>query len=267
MPRGFGAAIGYGLGGTAELDQLGSVWYGDYDYRGAILEPHRRLFMVESRTDLNPVFAAAQIHRGEWWQFGNEPNDPNQDNISPAEYARRYRDFYFGLKRVDPSARVIAAGIADADWSWAEAFRENYRAAFGRNPFVDGWSVHNYLLDSCAEATDTEKFKARIVAFREWMMRRGEADKPLWVTEYGVLYGNGCCECPSIAPEVVADFMDRTTRWLSESRTAQAWAWFAVRTGGRFNGDLFDERGLTKFGLAYHELEQILPCGISGRCE
>jgi len=268
MPRGFGAAIGYGLGGAAELDQLGSVWYVDYDFRGAVLDRHPRLFLVEARADLNQAFAIAKVQRGEWWQFGNEPNDPNQDNLSPAEYARRYREFYFGLKRADPSARVIAAGIADADWSWADAFRENYRAAFGRNPSIDGWSVHNYLLDHCEDATDAEKFKERLTAFRAWMARVGDADKPLLLTEYGVLYGNGCCECPAIAPDAVVDFMQRTTRWMNESRPAQSWAWFAVRTAGRFNGDLFDERGsITKFGLAYRELVHVFGCASSARCE
>jgi hypothetical protein len=209
----------------------------------------------------------ARVQRGEWWQFGNEPNDPNQDNLAPADYARRYREFYFGLKRADPSAQILAAGIADADWKWAEAFRENYRAAFGRHPSVDGWSVHNYLLDTCADATNAEKFKARLTTFKNWMTRAGESGKPLFLTEYGVLYGNGCCECPLIAPAETIAFMQETTRWLIQSRTAQAWAWFAVRTGGRFNGDFFDERGLTKFGQTYRELGQIPACRVSAQCE
>ena len=255
MPRGFGVAIGYGLGGATELDRLGSVWYVDYDYRGAVLDRHPRLFLVESRADLKPAAAVARIHPGEWWQFGNEPNDPNQDNISPTEYARRYREFYFLLKRADPSARIVVAGIADADWKWAEEFRSSYRAQFGRYPHRDGWSIHNYLLDRCADATDAEKVKSRVVAFRDWMTRIGEASQPLLLSEYGVLYGNGCCECPLIAPEVTVAFMQTTTRWLFQSRLTQGWAWFSVRSGGRFNGDLFTDQGqVTEYGRAYQGL-------------
>ncbi len=266
MPRGFGVAIGYGLGGAGELDQLGDVWYVDYDYRGAGLGRHQRLLWVEARADLNSVLVAAYEHRGEWWQFGNEPNDPNQDNLSPAEFAQRYREFYFALKRVDPSARILVGGIADADWKWADAFRENYRTAFGRYPDGDGWSVHNYLLDRCEDATNVEKFKSRIVDFRDWMARVGESDHPLLLTEYGVLYGNGCCNCPQIVSDQVIGFMQATTRWLIQSRLVQGWVWFAVRSGGRFNGDLFTDRGsFTQFGFAYRNLCQAIDCGDTTR--
>ena len=119
-----------------------------------------------------------------------------------------------------------------------------------------------------AHRDDNEKFKARLTTFRSWMTRAGESGKPLFLTEYGVLYGNGCCECPLIAAAETIAFMQDTTRWLAQSRTTQAWAWFAVRTGGRFNGDLFDERGaLTQSGLAYRELGQIPTCRVFLQCE
>jgi hypothetical protein len=82
IPSGFGAAIGYNLGGTEELTQLGDVWYVDYGHRGDTLGRHRRLFLVEASTNWDSAYIAAAAHRGEWWQFGNEPNDPNQDNLS-----------------------------------------------------------------------------------------------------------------------------------------------------------------------------------------
>ncbi len=255
IPSGFGAAIGYNLGGVEELNQLGNVWYVDYGHRGDVLGRHRRLFLVEARSNWDSAYAIAGAHRGEWWQFGNEPNDPNQDNLSPVEFARRYHEFYLGLERVDPSARVLVGGIADADWRWMDSFRENYRIAFRRYPYVDGWSIHNYLLDHCEDATDVQQFTSRIMAFREWMTRIGASRQPLLLTEYGVLYGSGCCSCPPIEPDQVVGFMRATTRWMLQSNSVQGWAWFAVRTGGRFNGDLFSDRAeLTVYGNAYKEL-------------
>ncbi len=254
-PRGFGAALGYGLGGARELDAVGAVWYLDYGYRGKSLPDHPRLFLVNTGADLRPVVEAAQRERGEWWQFGNEPNDPNQDAVSPSEYARRYHDFYFALKRADPTALIVSAGIADADWGWAEAFREAYRTQFGRYPRVDGWNIHNYLLGGCASALDVSAFQKRILAFRRWMEHIGDVDKPLFLTEYGILYGNGCCGCHLIPPEAGTEYMRATTRWLMESGTVQAWAWFAVQSGGRFNGDLVSPDGeLTPYGATYREL-------------
>lgn len=255
MPRGFGAAIGYGLGGADELNALGDVWYVDYGYRGEALASHQRLLLVEASGNSNAAFNAAREHRGEWWQFGNEPNDPNQDNLSPDEFARRYHDFYLGLERVDPSARIIVGGVADADWQWMDSFRTSYSSAFGKYPHVDGWAIHNYLLDHCEDATDAEQFKARISAFRDWMARIGATGQPLLLTEYGVLYGSGCCSCPPIDPDQVVGFMRATTRWLVQSRLVQGWAWFAIRSGGRFNGDLFtDQAELSVYGRSYHDL-------------
>ncbi len=254
-PRGFGVAIGYGLGGVQELDTLGSVWYLDYGYEGRPLGQHPRLLVVNAGNDLHALRRAAEANRGAWWQFGNEPNDPNQDNVSPVQYARAYQHFYFTLKQIDPAARIVPAGIANADWQWADAFRETYRAAYGRYPSSDGWSIHNYLLDSCADALNVETFKGRVVAFRQWMGQHGLGAEPLFLTEYGVLYGNGCCGCPVIPTAATSQFMRVTSQWLSSSHQATAWAWFAINTHNRFNGDLFtDSTTLTALGQAYHGL-------------
>ena len=257
-PRAFGVGVGYELGGVRELDQLGEVWYIDYDYRGATLGAHQRLYLVETRSDLQLAPEIARQHRGEWWQFGNEPNDPNQDNVSPQVYAARYHDFYFALKAADATAMIVPAGIANADWQWADAFREAYRARFGRYPLVDGWSIHNYLLDKCEDALDANRFESRIGAFHDWMARVGESTKPLFVTEYGVLYGNGCCGCPRLADADVAAFMRATTTWMIQSRLVQGWAWFALYSGGRYNGDLFaGDANFTRLGATYRELIRV----------
>ncbi len=258
-PTGPGVAIAYGLGRTSELSELGSAWYLDYDYRGELLGGRQRFFMVKTTRELAGVAQVARSSPGEWWQFGNEPNDLHQDNVSPSEYARRYHSFYVTLQSVDPTARVVPAGLANADWRWAESFREAYERAYGTPPPVDGWNIHNYLLETCESATDVELFQRRIEEFRAWMARSGEGVKPLFLTEYGVLYGNGCCGCPAIANGRVIDFMRSTSRWLSETHLVQGWAWFAAQTGGRYNGDLVDADGtLTEFGRAYRDLAREL---------
>ena len=257
-PRAFGVAVGYGLGGARELDQFKSAWYTDFGFRDAVIDVHQRLYLVEANADWRTAPEIARQHPGEWWQFGNEPNDPNQDNLPPEEYAMRYHAFYFGLKAADPTASIMAAGIANADARWANTFREAYRTRFGRYPRVDGWSIHNYLLDSCAGALDANVFKSRIVAFRDWMAQIGVTDKPLLLTEYGVLYGNGCCGCPIIVDEDVTKFMRETALWLKDSRLVQGWAWFAANSGGRYNGDLFgSDSTLTQVGATYRDLIQV----------
>lgn len=256
LPGPFGVCIGWGLGTKEQLDILGDVWYIDYGYRGEELRGHPRLYMVRARVPLDRGFEKVmRANPGSWWILGNEPNDPNQDNISPAEYAKLYHDFYHLAKRTDAFCRILPAGIADADWRWAEAFREKYREAYGCYPPVDGWNIHNYLLDPDLDPYDVKEFKRRIVAFGDWMGRIGERDKPLFLTEFGVLYGAGCCGRPIDPPGKVVSFMRETVSWLEGTDYVQYWAWFAINSGGRFNGDLFDAEGkLTLFGAAYRDL-------------
>ena len=48
--------------------------------------------------------------------------------------------------------------------------------------------------------------------------------------------------------------MGATTKWLIDSHVVTAWAWFAVDSGNRFNGDLFKEGRLLPTGNAYQAL-------------
>ena len=253
LPSPFGVCVGYGLGTRDQLDALGQVWYTDYSYQDPGLGNHPRLYMVKSYA-LNPeVFQAMRGHPGAWWILGNEPNDPAQDNLSPAQYAALYADFYRQARQADPTAHLLPAGIANADWHWAQAFREEYHRLTGGYPVVDGWNIHNYILDQEHDPYDSAEFKRRIVSFRQWQAGIGDGPKPLFLTEFGVLYGAGCCERPLDPPEKGAVFMVETITWLAETDYVQYWAWFAVRSGdATFNGDLFDAAGQpTLFGRTY----------------
>jgi putative glycosyl hydrolase len=252
-PSGPGVALGYG-GGARELDALGAVWYMDYQFENPSYPKHQRLYFAQLSNTTQEVARLARQFPGQWWTFGNEPNDPNQDDIAPEAYVQPYHDLYFALKRADPRARLVPAGVANADWRWFEAWREKYRETYGRYPHVDGWRFHNYLLETCEGALNVDEFKRRALVFRAWMKRIGDDARPVFLTEYGVLYGNGCCSCPLIPQEAVVEYMQATTSWLQESHVVTAWAWFAADTGNRFNGDLFAGDRILPTGIAYQEL-------------
>ena len=249
-PTGPGVALGYG-GGGKQLDELGAVWYLDYQFENPSWQNHPRLYFADITSPPQVVAQAAHQNPGQWWTYGNEPNDVNQDNIAPDTYVKPYHDLYFALKQADPRARLVPTGVANADWRWLDAWREKYRATYGRYPPVDGWRLHNYLLDTCEGALDVNEFERRALEFRNWVNRIGDAARPIFLTEYGVLYGNGCCGCPPIPQYAVVEYMQATTRWLRESRVVSAWAWFAVDTGNRFNGDLFAGDEILPTGRAY----------------
>ena len=120
---------------------------------------------------------------------GNEPNDPHQDDLSPGAYAAFFHRFATAARAADPTVRMASAGIANADCEWAAAFRDSYREQYGEYPAVDAWNIHNYILEPDRDQLDLAEFQRRIVAFRTWMDEIGEGDKPLFLSEFGALFG------------------------------------------------------------------------------
>ena len=242
---------------TAEqLGQLGPVWYLDWSWSKPAIGDHQRLYIIncdEVETQGPRIAAAMKSSGASWWALGNEPNDPNQDNRSPEEYALLYRAFEEWAAEA-PQCGVLPAGIANADWQWAEQFRKAFFERFGRYPRVDGWNIHNYILDPGLDPYDSAEFARRIEAFRRWTATIGDGNKPLFLTEFGVLYGNGCCGRPVDPPEKLEQYMLATVNWLQESGQVQAWAWFAAYTRS-YNGSLMSADGeLNNLGRLYGQL-------------
>jgi hypothetical protein len=253
----FGVGVGDAPVTAAQLDALGPVWYMDWDWKTPALAGHERLYVIgcaEVKADRGKIATAMQASGATWWSLGNEPNDPNQDNVTPEQYAELYH-IYEGWAEKAPRCGILPAGIANADWQWAEAFREAYRARYGRYPRSDGWNIHNYILEPGMDPYDVAEFGRRILAFRRWMESIGDGDKPLFLTEFGVLYGNGCCDRPVDPPEELETFMRDAVQWLLDSDAVSSWAWFATYTE-LYNGSLMTPAGeLNSLGRAYRELE------------
>lgn len=238
------------------LDRFGPVWYYQYGFDGPDIHGHQRVYLVSPHFYDDDLLAAmrrvARKGPGHWWMVGNEPNDPFQDNLSPSAYAAFYHRVTRLARSADSSLRLVPAGIANADWRWAQAFLDSYRAQFGRDPQVAAWNIHNYILDEDRSQYDLDEFQRRILAFRAWMALAGQGEKPLLLTEYGVLYGGGCCGRPVEDPSLGVEFMRQATAWLEQTDHVQAWTWFSLDSEQQFNGDLLALSGeLSLFGQAY----------------
>jgi hypothetical protein len=255
----FGVTLGDAPVTAAQLDALGPVWYMDWQWRTATLARHERLYVVwcsDVETDQGQIPAAMRASGAAWWSLGNEPNDPNQDYRTPEAYAELYHQ-YEGWADKAPRCGILPAGIANADWEWAAAFRDAYRDRYGRYPRTDGWNIHNYILEPGLDPYDVTEFGRRILAFRSWMESIGDGDKPLFLTEFGVLYGTGCCDRPVDAPEKVEAFMRQAVQWLQDSGAVSGWAWCATYTR-LYNGSLMTPAGeLNSLGQTYSELVKI----------
>ncbi len=252
----FGVAIGDAPLTGEQLGALGPLWYMDWSWLKPAVAGHQRLYVVncaEVEAYRERIPAAMKMSGASWWALGNEPNDPTQDNVTPAEYAELYYIFE-GWAGDAPRCGMLPAGIANADWRWAQEFRQAFFDRYGRYPKVDGWNIHNYILDPGMDPYDVDEFGRRIQAFRRWMEGIGDGEKPLFLTEYGVLYGSGCCDRPVDPPEKLQRFMIESTDWLLRSGDVQAWAWFATYTR-LYNGSLMTQDGkLNELGRLYGRL-------------
>ncbi len=116
---------------------------------------------------------------------------------------------------------------------------------------------------------DINLFRQQIVRFRQWMKDRGERDKELIVSEYGILLpegpGHGFDEVRvrTFMLNTFDYFMTATDPELGHpldgNRLVQRWAWYSLNDnrfeGYRLRSHLFDStsKEITSLGLAFED--------------
>ena len=186
----------------------------------------------------------------------------------------------------NPSAQVAIGAITQVTplrLQYIEDVLAAYQTLVGEPMPVDVWNIHAFILReeldswgvSVPPGSDVEQgilweikdhndlalFQQEIVDFRRWMARNGQRDKPLIVSEYGILmppeYG--------FPPEVVADFMRATFDYLlnardeeigfasDDNRLVQKLAWYSLSDTVYPTGNLLDPvtGELTQLGQAF----------------
>jgi hypothetical protein len=222
---------------------------------------------------LDTIRRAAQANPGSLWLIGNEPDVKWQDNVTPERYAAVYGELHQAIKAADPTAQVAIGGVSQPTplrMAYLDRVLAAYRTQFGAEMPVDVWNVHAFILREeqgswgvdippgmdvaqgqlyeIADHNDMEVFRRQITDFRRWMAERGLRDKPLIVTEYGILmpasYG--------FPPEVVSDFLVNTFDFFLTARDAelgypadddrlvQAFNWFSIADKTYPTSNLFD---------------------------
>ena len=293
-----------------DVSQLGAGWYLDYRYDANPARPggmkYAQMLQV-SRGSLPPNWTALetviQANPGSLWLIGNEPDVISQDNRLPADYAMAYHELYTFIKSRDPSAKIAGPNIVQPTplrLEWLQLAWDAYAQLYGAPMPVDVWSIHNQILQerrggwgceippgleadegalySVWDNANLEIFQEHVVAFRQWMYDHGQREKPLIISEYGVLMpseylGGGD---PSYGDQVVKDFMVGSFDYLLSAtdpvlgcpsdgnRLVQQWAWYSLNDRLidleefiGFNGSLFDWRHssfpgvMTPFGEAF----------------
>jgi hypothetical protein len=240
----------------------------------------------------------ARAHPGTLWLIGNEPDAPAQDCIIPSEYAVLYHHFYTLLKGTDPQAKVAIGGVVQGTplrLRYLDEILEEYQDLYNAKIPVDVWNVHGFILrervDSwgcqipCGLTATQGKlygiddhdnmtiFAEQIVRFRQWMKDNGERNKPLIVSEYGILlpealgYDRG--RVRHFMTATFDYFLSATSSSLGYredgNRLVQAWNWYSLDhedfEGYESWGHLFDPdtREITSLGTAYGNYVSSLP--------
>ena len=235
-------------------------------------------------------------NEGSLWIIGNEMDRRDweidgtcwtQDEMLPSVYAVAYHELYHAIKGWDPNAKVAIGGVIQATplrLQYLDMILDEYQARYGEKMPVDVWNVHGFILQEVRgswgadippgmaatqgklyKIKDNDKmslFKQQIVAFRQWMKEKGERNKPLIITEYGI----------NMAPDIVdedgndfdvsrvRDFMYATFDYFlgsesadtslgyppDEDKLVQRWNWYSLdddtenEWGQIYNGNLFD---------------------------
>jgi hypothetical protein len=107
------------------------------------------------------------------WQIWNEPHFSVYWSQQPfeASYVRLLKATHPAMKRADPGAKLIAAGLANFSWDYLTRMYK-----LGARPYFDGVALHPYT--ATPQGVLTIIGKARAV-----MNQHGDRRKPIYATE------------------------------------------------------------------------------------
>ncbi|MBI4319144.1 MAG: hypothetical protein HY675_11695 [Chloroflexi bacterium] len=244
------------------LDALNVRSYYQYAWGEPLAGKERIQMVARSNIREEGLDAFISSHPGQYWQIGNEPNVPNQDNLTPQEYAQVYYSWSRRIKTIDQSAKILNGGIVnypDVVGYWGGAlqylkdFREAYRGMYGEFPSIDVWNLHAfppfyYANGRMNTYCDTSFPKYFIVEVVQYLRSVGE-QQPVWLTEFGMDWGDDSDPC-------MLTFMTDLVHWLEDTRLIDRWYWFSTNAASRGNGgNLVDlSSNLTAPGTRYRDL-------------
>ena len=287
--------------GQALAARLGLGWYLDWGasagrFQSGDVEymPMIRLKAGEPVPSGQALLDAVDALPGALWLIGNEPDVKWQDNVPPDRYAELYHDLYVQLKAQDPTCQVAIGGVSQPTplrLRYLDRILEVYQDRYGEPMPVDVWNVHNFVLREerdgwgvdippgmpdrtgklreIADHDDLAIFQQQIVDFRRWMAERGQREKPLIVTEYGILmpsdYGFPSKQVELFMVETFEFFRtaaDPAAGYAADgNRLVQRWSWYSLADERYPTGNLLsrDSGELTPLGDAFSRYAQSSP--------
>lgn len=295
-----------------DVAQLDSDWYLDYTFQDTPKQPTGLRFaqviranIWQSQSYTASVSSAVSHNPGALWILGNEPDRYGQDGLLPEEFAAFYHDLYSLIKQVDATSQVAVGAIIQATplrLHYLSLMLDAYQSRYGQPLPTDIWTIHAFVLRECGEAGcwgasippgmeafsnegilyevedhgKVEIVQEHVKAFRNWMANHGYQDKPLLITEYGILlppiFGFPYRTVLHFMQDSFDFFLNSKDSQIGyaadEGRLVQAWSWFSLNTPpydpntqSGFNGNLFDpvSKALTPLGQDFANYVNALP--------
>ena len=287
------------------VERLGIGWYLNWGVEVMPARPEGIAFwqMVRVskegyRPDEAEIRAAVAVNPGSVWLIGNEPDVVWQDNTTPERYAELYHELYHFLKSADATCQVAIGGVSQPTplrLAYLERVLVAYQSRYGEPMPVDVWNVHGFLLREERgswgvsippgfEATagvlygiedhdDLEAFQSQILSFRRWMAQHGQRDRPLVVSEYGILmpvdYGFDQARVKAFMYATFDFFSTATDEHVGypqdSNRLVQWWAWYSLADTTYPTGNLFDPETKAVASLGSAFAQYALPDSGDGR--
>jgi len=239
---------------------------------------HPTISQIQSHVALYPD----RYPDGTTWLIGNEII--LDDRRTPQQYAQDYHAFYYGLKGINPTYKVANTAIITSLYynspyfvgtpiELCNAIRSAYQSLYNETWPVDVWNIHPYVWTQPTVQAELDNLSSQISGFRDWMASVGEQDKPLIVTEYGLLNlhpQDWMITYLRSSFEIMLSKGHANGMPSDEGRWVQRWAWFvnnnALYQGSiqwthcaLYNGDTFDIRPLGQAYASYPKLDDNCP--------
>ena len=291
--------IGVGVPGDAGsiadygVERLGIGWYLNWGTQlhppqpgGAMFWQMVRVSEQEYQPDAAQIQAIAEANPGSTFLIGNEPDVAWQDNTTPERYAELYGQLYALLKDADPTCQVAIGGVSQPTplrMAYLDRVLVAYERRYGEPMPVDIWNVHGFLLreerDSWGvgippgfanergvlydieDHDDLAAFQSQLLSFRQWMAKHGQRDRPLVVSEYGLLmpadYGFGEARVKAFLYatfDFLVEARDTEVGYpADDDRLVQWWAWYSLADAVYPTGNLADPttKAILPLGLAF----------------
>jgi hypothetical protein len=192
------------------------------------------------------------------YELGNEPNHVKSfATPDPKLYEQVLQLSYPLIKASDPKVQVLTGGLGGTTANGVIGGDEYLAALYkdGAKPYFDGVSYHPYTYPLLPSDDTGARSWSRMLHARAVMVANGDANKKIWVTEYGAPTGGP----GSVSQQQQAAIMFDAYRLWATYPWAGPLCWFDYRDKGTDTSDhsnffgLYAKDGQPKVSLQQYE--------------